>query len=92
MEKKKVTDAECIAEWRTMISTFNELVKESPSIESVREDLLQLRDMAKNNNLLNFRQTEAIVARCENYLAGKYGNTKTTLQMSQTKTGFAKAS
>lgn len=56
------------------------------------KEWLALIEEAKLRSPLTNRQTDAIIARCKNSIAGTYGNTKTTVQMSQTKTGFSKAS
>jgi len=76
-------DTLCIAEWRGMIGIFKTLIKDSPKPEAIKADLLSLKEMAKISANLTMRQVEAIHARCDNYLNGTYGNTKTEENMSQ---------
>jgi len=59
----------------TMLKGFQEIIKESPAVEKVKDNLLGLKTVASNDVVMNGRQREAIVARCDNYLNGRYGST-----------------
>jgi len=76
-QKKRITDTEIIAEWRSMLNVFAETIKGNPPVEDVKEDLEQLMEEAKNTFLLTGAQKDAIVARCRNYINGTYGVNKT---------------
>lgn len=75
-QKKKISDEECIAMWRALLQTFHELIKGNPKPEDIQDKLEELKKAARIAKELTPRQTEAIVARCNNYLSGEYGNTK----------------
>lgn len=75
-QKKRITDADILAEWRSMLNTFAETIKGNPPVEDVKEDLEELMDMAKNTFLLTGPQKDAICARCRNYINGVYGVNK----------------
>lgn len=60
-----------------MLLSFNNLIEDNPPIQKVKAPLKKLIDDAKINPELNYRQREAIIACCDNYLNGTYGNTKT---------------
>ncbi len=69
-------DTACINEWVTLVGLFNELIKGSPTAEAIKTELLELKETARLSAVLTYRQTDAIMARVNNYLNGEYGNTK----------------
>jgi hypothetical protein len=72
-DEKKITDAQYITEWRSMISTFKDLIKDNPKPEAIREELNELSEEAKNTIYLTPNQRSGIVERCNNYLNGTFG-------------------
>ena len=60
----------------TLLSRFNELVKESPSVKSIQADLDKIKEEAKNNSSLTGRQASAVIDRVNNYVVGKYGKNR----------------
>lgn len=82
MEKKDVTDEMCIAKWRQLLRMFKKLIEGNPTPEIIKEDLIALKQTASLSIELTPRQVEGIVARCDNYLNGEYGNTKTAGNLS----------
>lgn len=74
--KKMVDDTQCIAQWRQMLKAFELIINGNPPAEKVKNELKELKEAAKNAKHLTFAQISAITARCDNYLAGEYGNTK----------------
>lgn len=84
MEQKKevITDAMCIAKWQQLLKVFKGLIEGNPEPETIKDDLLSLKETAKLAPELTPRQVEGIIARCDNYLNGEYGNTKTTANIS----------
>lgn len=72
-KKEKITDAMIIAEWRSMIQMFKDIVKDMPKIEDVKDDLTELMELSKNSARLTPKQREGIHERCANYLNGTYG-------------------
>jgi len=83
MINKLQDDTLCIEAWRERIGIFNNIVKENPKPETIRKELEALKVSAKINPHLTMRQIEGITARCDNYLNGTYGNTKTDENMNQ---------
>ncbi len=59
--------------FQAFLSHFNELVKDNPSVASIKSELAQIREDAAINPELNLRQKEAIIARVDNYINGTYG-------------------
>ena len=59
--------------FQEFLSRFNNLIKESPAPQKVKEDLNKLKEDAKNSKELTYWQMDAIIKRCSNYLLGKYG-------------------
>lgn len=82
--KKMVDDTECIAEWRRLLKAFKIIIEGSPNPESVKKELEDLKEAAKISLHLTFHQKDAIIARCDNYMNGEYGNTKANIDFSQT--------
>ena len=80
---KLVDDTQCIAEWRKLLKVFHLLIEKSPKPETIKQDLLDLKEAAKLSAHLTFAQTAAIIARCDNYMKGGYGNTKLPEHYSQ---------
>lgn len=72
-QKEHVTDEMCITEWRTMLNSFKEIIKDRPPINKVKGELEELMDLAKTSGRLTARQSEGIYERCQNYLNGSYG-------------------
>ncbi len=72
-EEKRITDAQYIAEWRSMISTFKDLIKDNPKPETIKDQLNELSEEAKNTIYLTPAQRSGITERCANYLNGIYG-------------------
>lgn len=60
----------------SFLEVFHSIIEKNPDPSKVKKELADLKEMAKNTPELNARQTEAILARCDNYLSGEYGNTK----------------
>jgi len=75
---KMVDDTQCIAEWRKLLAVFKMIIKDSPEPETVKDQLWKLKEAAKASAHLMFHQVTAITARCDNYMNGEYGNTKTS--------------
>lgn len=65
------------SEFQLMTKIFNKLIELNPSAESIKKELLDLKSEAEKSSELNIRQKDAIIAKCDNYLNGNYGNTKT---------------
>lgn len=80
---KLINDDACIAEWRAMLKIFHETIKGDPAPEKVKNELAALKEAAKVAKNLTFHQVTAIQARCDNYMNGEYGNTKTAEHISQ---------
>lgn len=69
---KKEQDRLCIEAWRAFIGEFNALWEDKSSDEKY----VDLKERAKINPHLNYRQREAIIARCDNVLNRTHGQTK----------------
>lgn len=88
MENKgqKNADSACISKWKTLLKVFHDIIESEPPAEKVAEELKSLKELAKRSQELTARQIDAIVARCDNYMNGTYGNTKSKENLShQTK-------
>lgn len=81
--KRMVDDTECIAEWRKLLKVFKMITDPNPDPESVREPLEKLKESAKTSPHLTYHQVSGITERCNNYLNGTYGRTKTTENLDQ---------
>jgi hypothetical protein len=68
-----------------MLMDFKEMIENDPPAEKIAEKLFKLKEDAKINPELNLRQREAIISRCDNYLNGTYGKTKTEENLSHSK-------
>lgn len=69
-------DDKCISEWRRMLGIFKSVAEADKVPANFKETLNSLKNEAKINAHLTGHQTRAILARCDNYLSGRYGNTK----------------
>lgn len=63
--------------FRALLDIFHSIIEGMPPAEDIKDKLLSLKEMAKQSGEINSRQQEAILDRCDNYLKGEYGNTKT---------------
>lgn len=61
-------------EFQLLLDGFHDIIKGMPEIEKVKTELLELKEIASNNNTITFWQKDAIVGRCNNYLKGEYGS------------------
>lgn len=80
---KLVNDDACIAEWRAMLKIFHATINGEPEPEKVKDKLLALKQSAANSKVLTYHQVSGITERCNNYLNGTYGKTKTTENLDQ---------
>lgn len=81
MEEKKepkITDADYIAEWRSMLKIFHNIKPKDPK---AKEKYMELKELAKNSARLTPRQHEGINDRCDNAINETYGKTKTDAQL-----------
>lgn len=60
-----------------LLRVFNKLAEDMPPVEKIEPELLKIRQAAISSSELNSRQTDAVVARVDNYINGTYGRTKT---------------
>jgi hypothetical protein len=67
-----------IVEWKQSLASFHKIIDGNPAPDKVKDKLLGLKESTKISNILNQRQKEAIIARCDFYIAGEYGKTKTS--------------
>ena len=63
-------------EFTILLREFNALVKEKPPVEKIKKELLKIKAKAEKSAELNYRQKDAVIARCDNYINSEYGNTK----------------
>lgn len=61
------------SQFELLLIKFNTLIENQPPVSEVKEKLEKLAEIAKKSDELNSRQTEAIIARCKNYVNGDYG-------------------
>lgn len=61
--------------FQKLLIEFNSLIDEQPPIKQVEGKLYELIEKSQHHDL-NARQSEAIRARCINYLTGQYGKKK----------------
>lgn len=78
MEKRRYNEAD----FDFLLIDFNKLVENNSPRQKVEKQLMELKEKAENMSALSFRQKEAIIVRCTNYLNGTYGNTKTSQNLS----------
>jgi hypothetical protein len=71
-----------VDEFTTLLRSFNSLVSGMPSVEKIKKELLRLKEQADKSVELNYRQKDAIIARCDNYINGTYGKTKAGITFS----------
>lgn len=69
-----------IDQFTKMLREFNSLIVTTPAVEKVKNKLLDLKRRAELSVELNYRQKDAIIARCDNYINGTYGNTKNGIE------------
>jgi hypothetical protein len=77
---QEFTDDQINAEWRLFLEMFHKFQKKNDF-----EGLKKLKEDAKVNKKLTYRQIDGIVCRCDNVMNGTYGNTKTELNLNQGK-------
>jgi hypothetical protein len=63
--------------WGDFLTTFKGFIAGSPPPEEIQAQLGALKTMAADSNELTLHQKDGIIARCDNYLKGEYGKTKT---------------
>lgn len=86
-QKLEITDEMINAKWRSMLKVFKTLITEWPKPEKIKKELEDLKTAAINS-ILTPRQTQGIIARCDNYINGTYGNTKTEANVAYGKTAL----
>lgn len=69
-----------------LLNEFHAIIEGGPTPEKAKHRLDLLKEKAKTTPELNGRQTEAIFARCDNYINGEYGNTKKANNFGHSKT------
>ena len=77
MKQAQFSDAEIIAEWRSMLSAFETIIEKKPSPEKAKDSLMSLSEAATLSARLTGHQKDGIVTRCRNYMNGSYGVNKT---------------
>jgi pyruvate/oxaloacetate carboxyltransferase len=85
VSENKFKDDECIPKWKELLRKFHSLIQGEPAAETIVTELCELKEEAKKSNVLTGHQISAIIARCDNYLNGTYGRTKTHEQLASTK-------
>lgn len=83
VKEADVNENACLAKWQSLLKRFKMVIDGNPKPNTVVEELVALKQEAKLSHVLTSRQIEGINARCDNYLNGTYGNTKTDENMSQ---------
>lgn len=78
-------DTACLAEWNRVLKLFKSVAEVDTLPKNFKDIIGKLKEQVTNNTHLNFRQVEAITARCNNFLAGKYGQTKTAAHLAHGK-------
>lgn len=68
-----IKDAERNAKFSSMLNVFATIIDGNPAPDKVRGKLESLKESCKNAGILTFRQSDAIISRCDNYLNGTYG-------------------
>jgi hypothetical protein len=63
-------------EFTLLLRAFNGLIESKPPINKVEKELIKLKAQAEKSAELNSRQKAALTDRCDNYINGTYGNTK----------------
>jgi len=72
---KKKNEEEGIHPFDVLLRKFNKLIDNAPSVNSVKKELNEISELAKQNHILNFWQKDAILKRCDNYINGSYCST-----------------
>ena len=72
---KKETVDQNIHPFDVLLRKFNKLIDNAPSVNSVKKELNEISELAKQNHILNFWQKDAILKRCDNYINGSYCST-----------------
>lgn len=69
--------------WGELLTAFKTLTSTNPSPESIKSALEALKSKAASagEKELTLAQRASIFTRCDNYLSGWYGNTKTSENM-----------
>lgn len=75
--KPKITDEEYSSKWQELLGKFKKLIEKWPPPEKIKTELSELVTLAINAAHLTPRQKDGIITRCNNYMNGEYGNTKT---------------
>lgn len=73
MKQAQFSDADIIAEWRSMLGAFETIIEKKPQPEKVKDNLMSLSEAATLSARLTGAQKDGIVARCRNYMNGSYG-------------------
>lgn len=68
-------------EFQKMLAKFHRIIENEPPVSQVKDQLEKLSEFAKKSAHLNSRQTDAVMARCDNYTNGLYGKTKSKENM-----------
>lgn len=71
-----------------LLKGFYSIIENYPSIESVKEDLLELKEAAKIDAELTEHQKVAVISRCNNYLNNDYGDQR---KSNDTRSSYLKA-
>lgn len=64
-----------------LLKRFNDLVSTNSPIGSLQTEFVKLEKEVNDNSNLNYRQKEAIIARCRNYSNGAYGKAKVGIKL-----------
>lgn len=72
-------------QFQTLLDRFHKAIESNPEPTKIKKILEAIKEDAANSGELNIRQKDAIIARCENYLNGTYGNTKTEAHLGHQK-------
>lgn len=79
MEQKNVSPDE----FTIILRAFNNMVVNNPKPDTIKSQLIELKESAESSIELNSRQKEAIMARINNYFDGTYGKTKQGIEFKQ---------
>jgi hypothetical protein len=71
-QRAAATDAEICAKWVSMLNMFKRLTEDKPTVEKIKDKLIELQSLAMNS-ILTPRQVSGIYERCQNYINGSYG-------------------
>ncbi len=76
---------ELLNNFECIIENFNKITANQPSVNKIKDKLIEIKSFAANASALTDRQKEAVIARINNYLNGSYGNSKKPEHYGQTK-------